>query len=232
MPLVQRKQIKAFLGGRIYIAGYAFAGGANNFSATAQLTTALATAGRSNSAVPLQTYIADTRQGVLAAGRNIVEIYNATTKQKITDASGNEVYGRIDATWTVSLFSEIAGVETAYTLVAATTLDYAVPYIFTFDSLPEDALLGVKSTYVNDDPFASGGRVAFELLTVTALNTLSALTNPYSNGVAEMYINGQMVSTLDGSFTLTGGSTAVTWVPATAGYNLQTTDIVHIRYPW
>lgn len=69
---------------------------------------------------PVSTGI--TVEGVVStAPNNKTVLRKASNDQEIVDASGNTVYGRLtysSGTWTQSYYSEIAGVETAYTFSA------------------------------------------------------------------------------------------------------------------
>lgn len=235
MPLIQPKQIDKLIAGRVAVVGFTSAGGASDDIA-APLTTALTTAGDGGVAVPLQVYAAAVQPGVnVTVGQNTVEVYATATKTKLDDGSGNEVYGRITnpgaGVWRVDYFSSVAGVETSFTAPAG-DYDYVLPYVFTFETLPTDFATVLKASYVQDDPAAAAARVAKELLTPTALNTLPALSNAYSAGEAHLIVNGQVVSSLTTAVIFTPTSTAVTWDPLTAGYNLETTDSVIAVYPY
>lgn len=242
VQLIQSKQVSKLVASRVTVAGYNYTAGVGvtSFDGTVDMTTALATAGNGGIPVPVQQYIQGTQSGVITAGRNIVEIYDSVTGLKMyaDTAAGEEIYGRVTfaaGVYTIGLFTMIAGVETAYEFLTNQVIDYVFPYVFTFATLPEDALLGIKSTYVNDDPTSglSDPRTYTEILPVTGLNAIAGgITFPYTTGVAWMSVNGQWLSTLDGSFTLAAGLQTVVWNNAIAGYNLDTTDVVTIKYPY
>jgi hypothetical protein len=81
---------------------------------------------------------------------NQVEIREKLTGTYIEDAGGQRVYGRIteaSGVWTLSFFTNEAGVETAHTLAA---YDLAVSFreVFTLDTLPTfSSDLGILSTF-------------------------------------------------------------------------------------
>jgi hypothetical protein len=94
----------------------------------------------------------------VTSGANRVLIYDSTTNNKLIDTNGNEVYGRITESggvYTLSYFVEVAGVETAFTMTAG-TIDFLFPYRFTFTQFPSDAPIRVQSSFVGEDPVASG----------------------------------------------------------------------------
>lgn len=237
MPLLQPKQISKLIEGRVYVGNYPFVAGAgvSTFDATIPLSGALISAGDNGVNVPLQQFIAATQPGLVTSGNNIVEIYVSSTKLKMSDASGNEVYGRL--TWamgayTVSLYSLIGGVETPYVVPGNITIDFVPSYVFTFETLPASFATRMKTSYVSDDPATSGQRVFVQPLVVTALNTIAAMVHPYVPGKAVIYVNGQAHSDVHGSFTITPGSTALVWNPIPAGFNLEPTDELFIEYTY
>lgn len=242
--LIQAKQIHKLIAGRVYIGGYAFTAGAgiDSFDATVSITAALLTAGEDAEtnaavAVPLQNYIPGVQQGLITSGRNnLVEVFDTATKLKLEDAGGNEVYGRLSeaaGVYTVTLYSLVAGADVAYVPPANVTIDFIVPYVYQLNKLPHDFATSIKAIYVDDDPGTAGSaRVILEQVSVTALNTVANLTTNYSTGPAKMYVNGQVFTTLEGAFTLVPGGVGVTWNQGTTGFNLATTDTVHVEYPY
>lgn len=70
-----------------------------------------------------------------------------------------------------------------------------------------------------------------ELLTVTALNTVSALTAaPNVTKQVKLNVNGQIVSSLASPATFSVAGTTITWSAVNAGYSLVTTDSVVAEY--
>ena len=232
MPLVRSKQISKFVSGRVFTGPYILGGASTSMDVTATLTTALATASDQGTAVPLQAMTAGTAEGLYTlAPKNLVEIYDRATGQKIANTAGDgEVFGRLTeaaGVWTVSFFETVAGAEVAFS-VDVLTLDAVIPYYFTFEHLPADFAISLKTAYTNDDP-ASASRVASEVLTVSPLNVLSPLSQTYlTGGKFELNVNGQVVDILTNSFTAAG--TTVTWDQLVAGYALDLTDSVVATY--
>jgi hypothetical protein len=228
MALIKSKQIEKLLDGVLRANAFAGTGLSNNV--TAAITAVLATASGSGGSVPLQIATSTAMGVVVAATKNKVAIYVAATKLPLSDGNGNEVYGRVTeaaGTYTLGYFSLVAGTETAFTL-PATSIDFEFFYRFDFASLPADFATGVQARNVTDD-VGQGALHVEELRNPTALNTIGALSftpNPLASLV--LVVNGKEESNLDGSFSVIG--TAVTWIPATAGYPLETTDKVITRY--
>jgi hypothetical protein len=230
---IQSKQIARLLAAALRISGLAVATTTSATVVTTPLTTALTTAA-DGSAVTLQVSAGATSPGVITTGaNNRVEIYNATSKDKILATNGEEVYGRLTETgavYTLSYFTlSNAGTEAAYTFPAAATIDFEFGYRFELHQLPTDAIIGQRTRNISDDGGASGGTLFGESLAITATNTIAALTKtPISQSTLEIIINGQQQRPgLD--FTLAGKT--VTWVPATALFDLATTDACYALYP-
>jgi hypothetical protein len=160
-------------------------------------------------------------------------VYSGADGGKLADAAGNEVYGRLTfaaGAYTLALYTAPGGVQTVYAPAAPVTLDFSTQYLYTFELLPHDFAVAENAKYVGDDPASTAGRVNEQLLTVTALNTLSLMSFPYTTGPVSLNVNGQVISSLLGAFTVAG--TGITWLPAVAGYNLATTDRVVVRCPY
>lgn len=228
--LVQAKQISKLLQAPLYVSGFAYPAAATA-SVTAALTAAASTAGDGASSVPVQVASATTMGFVTSGAGNRVSVWDSSTGLKLVDALNNEVYGRLTGTYDLALFSAVAGVDTSYTPAAITTIDFEVAYQFSFEKLPATALTNVEARYVGDDPVASGATSRAELLTVTALNTLSALTTaPNLTRQIKINVNGQMVSSLLSPAPFTVAGTTVTWNAVNAGFSLATTDQVVAEY--
>ncbi len=231
MP-VQPKQIQKNLQAWVGIAGFTATGGPSD-TITAALTTALGTAGNGGVSVPLQVGSASQMGVNTAIGFNITPVYVAGTKDVPLDANGQEVYGKITnsgSAWTLSYFSVVAGTETAYTMAASSAVDFEVPYVFTFDLLPLTAITAATQRHVAPDPAATSGRTQGDALTVTAANTVSALSRTYAGPWAILIVNGVTYTNFGPTppFSITG--TAVTWSAANAGFALATTDEVKVIY--
>lgn len=231
MP-VQPKQIQKNLQAWVGIAGFSATGGTSDTITTA-LTTALSTAGNGGVSVPLQVGSA-TQMGVnTSAGFNVTPVYVAGTKDVLLDANGQEVYGKIansGSAWTLGYFSSVSGTETAYTVAASTLVDFEVPYVFTFDLLPLTAITAATQRHVAPDPAATSGRTQADALTVTATNTVSALTRTYAGPWAMLLVNGVIYTNFGPTPPFSVSGTAVTWSASNAGFALATTDDVKAIY--
>lgn len=214
---------------------------------TPALATALNTAGENEfgAVAPVPDVISASKiaSGIIASGvSNTCQLFDATTKQKLKDASNNEVYGRItDAAGvrTVSYYSLVAGVETAYTLPADTAADVLVPYRFPWNLFPTDTFLTIGGTYINDDPTATFTRQqqTTERLTIATANTIPALTLlPDVTTNVELIINGVSYFSFGGAgvaaFDVVGQN--ITWNPTNteSGFNVQPSDFVVAKYTY
>jgi hypothetical protein len=228
MPLLQPKQVEKYLNGFVRVNAFAGTGASNNV--TAAITTALSTASSSGGSVPVQVSGATQQGVVVGTNLNRVAVFAAATKLPIADSDAREVYGRITeaaGVYTLTYYVLVAGVETAHTL-AATSIDFEFSYQFNFADLPANFATGVTARNVVED---AGGGALFEVQTVTptALNTLPTLSfapNPANSLVLE--VNGQSCRSSAGFFSLAG--TTITWTPATAGFNVTTTDSIIASY--
>jgi ribosomal protein L7/L12 len=230
---IQSKQVNRILAAAVRVSGLAVATTTSSTVVTTPITTALTTAGDGGTAVTLAVS-SGTGAGVITTGaNNRVEIYNNTTKDKVLAANGEEVYARLTeagAVYTLNYFTlPNSGTETAYTFPAAATVDFEFGYRFNLQDLPIDAIIGQRTRNISDDAAGGGGALFGESLSITAANTIAALTKtPVSQSTLEVIINGQQQRPgLD--FTLSGKT--ITWVPATALFDLATTDACYVLYP-
>lgn len=232
MPtLIQAKQISKMMLAMVGIAGFVHAAPAATADISAAIATAYSTAANSGTAIPVQVGSASAEGVSVGSGLNSSLIYDSASGENVKDANGNEVYGKITnagAVYTLSAYSVIAGVETAFSLPAG-TYDFEVPTWFTFDNLPATALIGPSERHVQPDP-SSATRIVTDTLTPTALNTLPALSQTPQGGLFMLNVNGQVFSAVSQFGSVAG--TAVTWTPATAGFNLATTDVVTATYTY
>lgn len=232
MPGLKLRQIDGLFDAPIGAIGFAASGSSN--TVTTPITTVLSTAGNGGISVPLQ--VASTSQvGVITTGSDArVEIVDSSTKKKIADASSNEVYGRLSESsgaYTLSYFSLVAGSETAYT-IPSTSIDFYFNYRYDLYRLPSNFAISLGARVVSNDPASVGGSTArwvTEKLTVTALNTLSALSNaPTVTTNIFLIVNGKTENAFGGgsaAFSVSG--TTVSWSAANAGYPLETTyDVI------
>jgi len=230
---IKSKQIEKNLSASIQIAGFSAAGADD--VVTSAITTALSTAGNGGVSVPLQVSSnIDTIGVITASPNNRVEIWDNTTKDKIVDSSGEEVYGRITESggvYTLTYYSLNAstGVETAYSFGNTTSIDFEFNYRFDFARFPTDAPIAVGARNVTQDPGGSG-KVYTEKLNVTAQNTIADLAKtPTATSNVMLYINGVVYDTFaTASFSVSGK--AITWSAANSGFNVETTDRVVAKY--
>ncbi len=229
---IAAKQITKFLQAWVGIAGFSTAGGTSD-TITTVLTSALNTAGSGGVSVPLQVGSA-TQMGVsTTAPFNVTAVFVAGTKDVLLDGNGQEVYAKITnagSAWTLSYFSVVGTAETAYAMAASTAIDFEVPYIFSLDALPVTAITGATQRHISPDPAAFAGRTQPDALTVTAANTLSALSKTYAGPWAILIVNGVQYTNFGSTPPFSVSGTAVTWSAANAGFPLATTDEVKAIY--
>lgn len=212
--------------------GYSAVGNAGVF--TTAIGIALSTAGNGGVSVPVQTLGGINRIGVItSAPNNLAKVYETVSRMKPADNAGNEVFGRLTESagaYTLTYFSLVAGVETAYSMPSG-VIDIEFNYRFDFHRLPADAIVSLSSRNVAEDVDGAGsGTERGELLTVTALNTLSNLNfTPLST--LRLIVNGQEYDTFGGSsaaFSLSG--LTIIWSATNAGFSIDVTDRVVARY--
>lgn len=235
--LLQPKQIYKILGAPIKIVGASVLSGQSSIDATTAITSALTTAGDNGASVPLINSIgADSAGVVVATPTNRTEIWDSTTKLKIANTSGQEVYGRITYATNVYTLSfyylNSTAVETAFIFTANETIDFDFIYRFTWAQLPTDALVSMQTKNVYQDPKGSGATAQQEILSVSAINVVSSLSNTPNNvNTVKIFVNGKEEVGLGTSpaFTITSGVN-ITWNQANVGYELDTTDLVVASY--
>lgn len=226
---IKRKQIDFPIIAPIGISGFTSAG--VDDVVTSVITSALSTAGDGGVSVPLQVS-ASNSVGVLTSGSNRVEIVLASTKERLIDASGNEIYGRLTESggiYTLSYYSLISGVETAYTM-PSTSIDFYFNYCFDAYRLPADFAVRLNARIVSDDPASRTGKQLTERLTVTALNTVSNLTKTPISGTLQLIVYGVTHTLVDSPTPFSVSGKAITWNASNAGYALETVDNVVAVY--
>jgi hypothetical protein len=232
--MVAAKQIKKNLSAAIRISGVSVSGNSANVSTA--IGSVLATAGDGGVSVPSQALGGSNAIGVIVTNpNNRCEVYNATTKEKIAGA-GSEVYGRVTESggvYTLSFFTLSGGAETTHSFASAISIDFEFNYRFDFVRFPADGIVGSKNRNVSDDPTGTAGASLFtEPLTVTALNTIGELSktpNQVSNVM--LVVNEALYFPIGGAsapFSISGK--VITWSTTNAGFNLDTTDVVRVRY--
>lgn len=226
---IQRKQLNFPVISPVGISGFTAAGADD--VVTSVITTALSTAGRGGVSVPVQVSTNDS-VGIITATNNRVEILNASTKERIADSNGAEVYGRLTESggvYTLTYYSLSSGVETAYSM-PSTSIDFFFNYCFDAARLPTDFAVTLPTKVINQDPAGRSGREYIERLTVSGLNTVSNLTKTPISGSLKLIVYG-VTHTLSDSptpFSVTGK--AITWNASNAGYDLETVDNVVASY--
>lgn len=228
MSQLKPKQIAKFLSTFVGLVNLSVTN-ASSLNITAALTTALATAGDGGVAVPLQVGSA-IQQGVIVSGNNQGDVWETGSKDAPV-IGGNQVYARIThaaGVYTASFYTNVGGVETA--AVINGNFDIAIPYVFSFETLPRDALITWNSLSPGDAQGA-GGTLYVEALTVTAPNTITNLTRaPINPATAVLTVNGQ--SLFAGThFTITGQAITFSGPQLTAiGFSIATTDQCFMEY--
>lgn len=230
------KQILRILSATIKVAGVSITSGNSSKDVTSALTTVLTTAGDNNTSIPLQISSGSASPGVIVtSGINRNELFDNTTKEKLSSVAGNEIYGRLTfatSVYTLSFYYlDGAGAEQPYTFTSNTTIDFDFNYRYEFHQLPADALVFQMSRNISSDPKVSGILPKTEVLTVTATNTLSAISiAPNLSNPVYLSVNGQQIDRLGGSPAFTVSGVTVTWNQTNAGWPLETTDRVVIAY--
>lgn len=234
MTRLKAGQIDRLIDGLIRINGLSVSGG--SATVTTQISTALSNAGDGGVSVPLQ--VAGTNAvGVVTTGSNQVPISNGTTKKPIKDASDNEVYARLteaSGAYTLTFFSiNASGTETAYSFASATAIDFWFSYRYDFSRLPKDFALRYTVANVNEIlAITQPTQTTYtEQLTVTAANTITALTKtPVNSTSVTLFVNGIGYFAALADFSVNTGTRAVTWNPVNTKYAIATDDIVIAQY--
>lgn len=238
MGLIQAKQIEKYLIATVGITGFTSSATATDDITTA-LTAVLTTAGNGGVSVPLQVGSATAEGVATSVSYNKCPIYlNGVGFDRLRDANDDEVYAKVTnpsaGVWQLDYYTTPNnGVEAAYTFAAATDISIELPYWFTFDNLPADALVSTTERHIAPDA-AGSSRQKVETLAATALNTLPDLDSPPVGNVLLFFINGQMINAKQSSSGIAVNATtgAVTVTPVDLGYNITTTDIVTVQYTY
>lgn len=236
--MLPAKQIEKILSGFIRVS--AFTANGTSDTVTTPITSALSTAGDGGVSVPLQVSSSVAVVGVVTAtGKNLVALYDATTKSKIDDGDGNEVYARLTESggaYTLTYYSLVAGTETSYSFASDTSIDFEFIYRFDFGRTPADFAVATAQRNVSDDP-ASGGALTAQMIepiACTATNTLDDLSEtPTAATSVILFVNGVAINAFGGgsaAFSISG--VAITWSASNAGFALATTDKVLAVYPY
>lgn len=225
--MLKLKQLLGFFDGTIGVTGFTTSSSSST-DVTAAITAVLATAAKDGSSVPLQVASGDT-EGVVTS--SIVEIFDSATKDKIlADNDGAEVYGKItesSGVYTLSyFFIDVNGVEQTYTMTGQ-VIDFGVQYRFSMANLPYDFAL--SQNVAQDANGGNPGNIIVETLIPTALNTIPNMTSiPVGFEIkTAIYATVNGHDQLGEGLSVSAGG-AVTAVPATIGYSIETSDIVRV----
>ena len=135
---IKAKEIWKVQSGELQMAGVSLGASATT-DVTTQITTLLSTAGANASSVSLKVSANDYDTGVVVGLQ--VDVLDSSNGPIANPTTGNEIYGRITeaaGVYTLSLYENIAGVETTYTPTAGFTANVSVYYAFDFVSYPRD----------------------------------------------------------------------------------------------
>ena len=191
---------------------------------TSAVTSALATSGRGGVAVPVQLSADLDTQGIVvgnesalvdALGKNDVILFGQRVYVVVTENAG--AY-----TANFKILDEDGNEQDA--TVVAGDYDIVFEYRFNFDTTPETSSTELQYKQVVRDPSAAGKTVK-EILTITALNTLSDLTNNPKAWTLEIDVNGQTFLEGEGAFAVDAKT-----ITSTLDYDIQTTFKVKAKY--
>jgi len=240
MSQLAAKQVKRVISASIKVSGVAVTANSSSVVVTSGLTSALTIAGDGGVAVPLIVSTGYNVSGVITnAPLNRCEIYDSTSKTKLSHLPGNEeIYARLTQSggvYTLSFYYlDSTGTETAYIFSANSTIDFDFNYRFELHQLPSDALISQTAKNIYQDvKGTSGGVLQVELIQVLSVNTLATLSQiPADVLKVELIVNGQTIDALGGvsaAFKINGGVN-IQWNSANAGYSLEPTDRVVASY--
>lgn len=235
MTRIRKEQIERVLTGFVTVTGVSVNG--VSVVATSNITTALTTAGFAGGAVPLTNSSGESVEGLIISGAsfNKVSVFLTSSKKPIY-YSGEKVYGRLThsaGVYTISLYYNNAGVQTAYNTGGAVSLDFLVNYRFSFKNVPADFIISQlqQYPYVDFNSTTNQGRVVEEKLNVTAPNTISSLTYVPTVGTkVTLYVNGKAEINTGGTPPFSMSGNVITWSATNAEYTVATTFTVMAKY--
>lgn len=197
-------------------------------------------AGRNGVAVPNNfSPDIDTEGVVTDAENNRVLVFESGSQNVPTDpATGREIYARIIPTakggfnYLIIFYTlDESGNESEFHMPIG-TFDYFIPYRFSFEHLPDDAIIRVKSRRSNDDPQNSGqgGREVMQIITITNENTTDDLFfKPILGSNVWGQVSGYATDSLGSSPLFVSGKTLV-WDESIANFDLETGDRLVVHY--
>lgn len=227
--MLKEKQIDSFSDAFVKVSNFTANGTSD--AITTQLTSVLTTAGKGSVSVPVQVAANEGTVGVVV--NTTLPIWSNTTKKPLVDSNNNEIYGKLSESagvYTLSYFSFSGGSETAYNFASDTAIDFLFPYRFDLYRRPVSFAIAYPIGDINLPPVGSTTQPNWfpELIIPTALNTVPNLTKtPTSNTDVMCFVNG-LQEYSGSSFTVSGKT--ITWVSATAGYSVTTTDKLYFFY--
>jgi hypothetical protein len=152
--------------------------------------------------------------------QNKVIIRNSATDNLYSDGSGNTVYGRITnsgSTWTLSYYTEVTGVETAYTFGTSSGIRFYYqllsPILYAFNS-PYDILSYIIANLGSGSGGSGGGTAYAETPTgvINASNTSFTLSHtPGSQAGTFLFFDGGIYP--DNLWSLTGSTITFNTAP-------------------
>ena len=232
MSLIQSKQVSKNIAAWVGMKNLTVSSSAS-LNITTALTTILATAGNGGVSVPVTPGGNYQTEGIITGSTAAVLVYSNTTGQPII-VSGEEVYGIItysSSVYTVSFYTFEGGVQTSVTINQA--VDLFIPYCFTFEHLPFDALLSVQTVEPGGGSAGGGGTAINDYVTATGTDTFPNLTQlPLHPASVLLFVNGQCL-TAGVNFTATGQVISIGAGQAAAtGYHITPSDTCFFRYEY
>lgn len=227
MNLLQRTQLERTYHVAPQIGTITTTGGTND-DITSILTTL-----SSNENIPLQIAVQSSTKAMGYVLNDKTPVWLAGTETAFTDGNGNEVYIKLtkpSSNYLINYYSLVNGTETAFTIDASIEIDFAVNYYYDDLKLPEDALVRVSKARMGEDP-SSKAELFSEVLTITALNTISNLTKtPVAGKPINFKVNGLTYSVVAGYFSVV--NKAVTWNfnASAGGFDILTSHTVEVDY--
>jgi hypothetical protein len=215
---IQPSAIEQVKSAPIYGMGLTAVGPSTDVSSS--IATILNTAGNNGVPVPVQVSTGVFVEGLITVPPlNRVQLRNAATLDPIRNGA-EEVYGRITASgsvYTLSYFSNDAGVETPYNFATSTNINFLFPYRFSNANYPADALIAVGAVLLNPDERGSTtvARPILEAKTIATINTIPDLVKTPSDGaLVKLIVNGVSYSTLTPNPVFSIAGKALTWIPS------------------
>jgi hypothetical protein len=222
--LLHSKQVDQHFDGDLYLSGLTMpAAAAATFDLSTAVTTAANVAGRNGAPVPVQVATDIDTSGFVLTG--IVQVSDSNTKP-MADSNGNEIYGRLTeaaGVYTLSFYSMVSGVETAYTMTENTAFNAVIGYRYDLHLMPPTATRSPLSVRIAQDPVGAGA--TREVVAVTAINTLANLAGT-PNGLLQLHVNGQVIDVGTSTSKIAPGVSfsgqAISWKSKPVDFNTAT----------